>query len=502
MSFAGPIDEPAPSPVPTPTPKVRRRVSRRTVLGVAVAGGGGVAAIRLLGLTDRLGRLLPGAQRAGSQTDWVSPLGSESAKVAHLLRRTTFGATSAELESSLSAGFSKTIDRLLETAPAAPPPIPGGTDPSRLSRLSAGQLQQWWSDHMLTTATPFAERLTLFWHGHFTSDYRKVGLQNPYVYWQNLTWRDMALTDLRSMLMRVTSDPAMLRYLDLATSTGKAPNENYSRELMELFTMGSGSFKEDDVRAASKALAGWVEPKPDRSVTVVLDAKNNVTRPYPVWDKPAVGAFDPRRAFAGGSFAFLGKTDRFDTQKVIDAILAQPATAPFIAGKVAQHFVSTRPDAGYVKGLGDTFRKSRYDVKTLLRAVFTSPEFLADQNYRALVKSPVEFMVHTLKALNAPQLSKLVAAGGSNMGQSLFDPPDVGGWPNNEAWISSNTVVARVNFVSTAIAALKTLPPASDAHSLHLDSTLSPPTAKLLSGATDDKTRWFLTLASPEFQLK
>src|SRR5436189_150536 len=115
----------------------------------------------------------------------------------------------------------------------------------------------WWLDWMLRTPTPFAERMTFFWHGHFTSDFRKVNLQTPFIYWQNLTWRRMSLDNLHDMLYQVTIDPAMLRYLDLATSTGKSPNENYSRELMELFSMGVGTFTEDDVRAGAKALSGW-----------------------------------------------------------------------------------------------------------------------------------------------------------------------------------------------------------------------------------------------------
>src|SRR5205807_5468881 len=163
-----------------------------------------------------------------------------------------------------------------ETPPAPPPDLAAAKGASAAGRLDGRQLQLWWLDHMLSSATPFAERMTLFWHGHFTSDFRKVGLQTPFLYWQNLTWRDMALTDLRSMLMRVTTDPAMLRYLDLGTSTGQAPNENYSRELLELFSLGVGNYKEDDVRAAAKALAGWTEPRPNRTADVTVAA--NVTR--------------------------------------------------------------------------------------------------------------------------------------------------------------------------------------------------------------------------------
>ncbi|HEY4025360.1 MAG TPA: DUF1800 domain-containing protein [Candidatus Dormibacteraeota bacterium] len=467
------------------------------MLGTAVAGGAGIAALRVV-VYPRLDELIHGASTlTGGRADWISPLGAETAKVAHLLRRTTFGATLDDFERAASDGYARTVDRLLESTPAPAPPLAGANE----GRLNIAALQQWWVDHMLSTPTPFAERMTLFWHGHFTSDYRKVGAQFPFMHWQNLTWRDMALTDLRSMLMRVTTDPAMLRYLDLGTSTGQSPNENYSRELLELFTLGVGNYTEDDVRAGARALAGWTEPRPTGSVQVVVDAKNNVTRAQPVFDSPVTGVFTPNRAYRGGPLTFLRKTDTYDTQKVIDRILAQPAAAPFMARKVVQHFVSARVDDAYVRRLGDRFRASRYDVKTLLREVFRSPEFTADQSYRALIKSPVEFMVHTLKALNAPQLSRLVVQSAASMGQVLFDPPDVGGWPNNDAWISSNNVVARVNFISAALGQLQTPPSGADA-ARHLDTVLSPTTASLLNQAADDHSRWLLALAAPEFQLK
>src|SRR4029077_6591769 len=178
-------------------------------------------------------------------------------------------------------------------------------------------------------------------------------------------------------------------------------------------------------------------------------------------------------------------------------------TDAVIGAKVGQAFVTSQPSPSYVATLGDTFRRSKYDMKTPMRSVFMSPEFTADASYRALLKSPTEFMVHGARALGATSLGKLIVAAGSGMGQSLFDPPDVGGWPNNAAWISSNTVVERVNFVSLALAQSKgTLPSPHDAAQKHLDGVLSPQTSKLLSQAPDEKTRWFVTLASPEFQLK
>ena len=487
MSLAPSQEKVAPTNVP-----VRRGITRRQALAAALAAGVGVGAVRLLG-----GSMQSLAKpKAGTATDWVSPLGSESARVMQLLRRTSFGYTSAQLEAALSDGFSKTVDRLIETNPVEPAALAAAGTPGR---FAVGQLQQWWLDHMLSTTTPFAERMTLFWHGHFTSDYRKVA-DDTFMYWQNLTWRRMSLTNLRPMLMQVTTDPAMLRYLDLATSTGQSPNENYSRELMELFTMGPGNYSEDDVRQSAKALAGWQLPTPDSYATVTV--ANGVTRRLPVYTTQKPGVFNARRAFKG-SVTYLGKTGALDTQGVVDRILTQPATAQFIATKVVQHFVAAQPDAGYVKTLADAFRRNNYDMKTLMRAVFTSPEFSSAQSYRTLVKSPADFMVHAARALGATNLSKLIAGAGSGMGQSLFDPPDVSGWPNNESWISSNTVVERVNFVSSALGQMKTaLPSATDAPRAQLDGVLSPQTASLLNQAADDRARWFITLASPEFQLK
>jgi len=477
---------------PTPDPP-KRGVTRRQALAAAVAVGVGVGAVRLLGGALQNLNHTTTTAGAGSGTDWASPLGSESARVMQLLRRTTFGYTAAQLDAALSDGFSRTVDRLIETPPAEPPGLAAASTPG--GRFAVAQLQQWWIDHMLSTPTPFAERMTLLWHGHFTSDYRKAA-DNTFMYWQNLTWRRMAMTDLRSMLMKVTTDPAMLRYLDLATSVASSPNENYSRELMELFTMGTGNYSEEDVRQGALALTGWQLPRPDGTAPAPGTGRN-----LPVYTSQKSGVFNRRRAYAG-TVTFLGHAGALDTQGVVDRILAQKATAPFIATKIAQHFVTSRPSSTFVNRLGDAFRRSRYDMKTLMRAVLTSPEFADSSSYRSLVKSPIELMVHAARAIGDSQLSRLIAAAGSGMGQTLFDPPDVGGWPNNESWISSNTVIERVNFVTAALAQAKSLPLSRDAAIHQLDGVVGTQTAALLDQATDERTRWFVTLASPEFQLK
>jgi uncharacterized protein (DUF1800 family) len=477
------------------------------------------------------------APKLAGDVDWISPLSKESAKVTHLLRRATFGATDAELDRAQSEGFARTIERLIESpfveppvfpAPAAPRP---SASPSMAPRASAsampspksapittftvrpsataapsmgtaaptatasapavmtnttsiniGNLQSWWLDWMTKSPTPFAERMTLFWHGHFTSDYRKVGTNSPAIYWQNLTWRRMALGDFKSMLIKVTPDLAMLRYLDLAASTGRAPNENYARELLELFTMGVGNYTEDDVKAAAKALAGWRLP-----------ARTEATA--------QTGIFDTRRAYSG-AVTFLGKTGTFNTESVVDTILAHDATAPYIVRQLVTSFVTPSPSDAYVARLADRFRRSRYDTKLLMRDIFTSPEFVAPETFRSLIKSPTDFMVSTAKALGATNLSGTIRQYGSTLGQNMFDPPSVAGWGDGATWISSNTMLQRANFVTAALGSMRTAPSAARAHERHLDSVLAQGTVNEFNLARDDKSRWFAVFASPEFQLK
>jgi uncharacterized protein (DUF1800 family) len=296
----------------------------------------------------------------------------------------------------------------------------------------------------------------------------------------------------------------MLRYLDLGQSTGKAPNENYSRELMELFTMGVGTFSEDDVRAGAKALAGWREPLTQPMVDYLVARAQQNGRPAPknlVADSGKTGVFEPARAYRG-SVTYLGVTKQWDTNMVLDRIMQQDSVAPYITAKVLREFVMQDPPAAYVDRIAAAWKKSGYDIKTLMRDVFMSPEFLQPVAYRSLVKSPTELMVHVARAVEAPQLSKTIAQSGAGMGQALFDPPEVGGWPTNASWVSSNNVLTRVNFVVTTLGANQKLPAFGNAHQTHIDGIVSEPTAQLLNSATDDGTRWLILLASPEFQLK
>ena len=483
---------------------------RRAVLGAAIAGGVGIGAARLLGIRRMVEvdapQLTAEAVAKRSGLDWVSPLGDEAARVAHLLRRTTFGYTPAELEFAVYEGYQRTVDRLVETPPAEPFDLAGAEQASQTRSLRINELQQWWVDWAIRTPTPFAEVMTLFWHGHFTSDFRKVGLQSPYMYWQDRTWRRFFLRDLRSILYEVTVDPAMLRYLDLSQSTGRNPNENYARELMELYAMGSGTFSEDDVKAASAALAGWREPRTaamvDAQIAEAIKRTGSAPPRPPVADSARTGVFERGRAYSGPDLTFLGLKRKWDTSSVLDRVLEQGSVAPFITRKVLGYFVSPEIDDATVERLAERFRRSRYDMRTLMHDVLTSPELSSPKAYRALVRSPIDFMVASAKALEAPALSRMIPGQGDLMGQVLFDPPSVGGWPTNASWISSSTMLARVNFATAAVAQTRKLPSAADAHAQYLDSTLSPQTLAILNAASDDRKRWIALLCCAEFQLK
>jgi uncharacterized protein (DUF1800 family) len=480
---------------------LKRRPTRRAVLAAAVAAGAGSAGLGVLA-----GRAWRPFSAGGIPGGWPSPLQTEQGRVAHLLRRATFGVSQQALEQALQDGFDRTVDRLLEQS-AEPTSLVSPSDPAQGSTLGLNDLQRWWMHHMLSTPAPFAERMTLFWHGHFTTEYQKVGYGSPFIYWQNLTWRRLRLARLGPMLHEVTIDPAMLQYLDLsgsdASDPDQPPNENYARELMELFTMGPGGYSEADVKAAARALAGWSTPPPDATVDVVVDEQSQATEPADVWTRPLTGVFDPGAAY-GRKVTFLGRTGRLGLDQVIDQILAQPATAPFIVRKLWRYFLSPAPAADAVRRLAGSFRMAGYDVRALVRSLLKSPEAVAPDSYRALVRSPVEFMVAAALALVAePEAAAgLIADYSEPAGQALFQPPNVGGWPGGAGWISPAEMLARFNFVSALLDQVATPPPAAHAADLHLDGVLSASTAQRLRAADSDRQRWLVVLTSPEFNLK
>jgi uncharacterized protein (DUF1800 family) len=265
--------------------------------------------------------------------------------------------------------------------------------------------------------------MTLFWHDHFVSSQQKVRIARL-MYGQNAMLRTNALGNFGALLHAAAKDPAMLLYLDGAQNRKGQPNENFAREVMELFTLGEGHYTEQDVKEAARAFTGW--------------SLNRETGEYLF--RPGLHDF--------GSKTVLGRSGNFDGDAVLDILLAQSSTAEFVTAKLWREFVSPDPDASEIRRIAQAFRASSYDIKVALRAILLSDAFWARENRGTLVKSPVEFIVGTLRQLEVQPPSGLpFAIVSAGMGQNLFSPPNVKGWPGGNAWIDANTLLARKQFV-------------------------------------------------------
>ncbi len=479
----------------------RTALTRRQALGVAAAGAGGVAATALalrFGIPERLTATnrIPSVSADG----WNSPLTGSRGLAAHLLRRAGFGHTSAQLDAAASMSYEDLVESVLNQQPAA---LPVPVDITNHALINGA-----WYAHMATTQAQFPERMALFWHGVLTSDYHGSN-RLPFVYQQNLLMRTSGRSDLRSLLLAVTYDPLMMRYLNLDVSTAAAPNENYSRELMELFTLGPGGYTEDDVREGARALSG---------VRVELVDTSGNRMPAPRYDKANPSLFTQQvnalsrsgatfrgvvvpRVHDSGTKTFLGRTGNLGPSDVVDAVLAQPACAPFVTRRAMTFFATPNPSTADVNAVATQFRTSHYDIHTLMRAIFHSDAFTNPVNYRSLVRSPADYMVAAMRATGRPQLARQAVIAAPGMDQVLYNPPNVAGWPSNSGWLSSGTLLARVNFAEAASSTPGLPDPSSVVHN-ELDGVLGPDTLAAYNAAHTAAARWYALLASPEFQLK
>lgn len=342
------------------------------------------------------------------------------ARIAHLLRRAGFGASPAELERFIRMGADATVDYLLEYER-----VDDSALEERLASLTfdfsrPNDLMRWWLIRMVYTQRPLQEKMVLFWHGILTSGLSKVG-RGPLMLAQNELFRRHALGTYDTLLKAVSKDPAMLIWLDGRTNRRSAPNENYSRELMELFTMGVGNYTEEDVRESARAFSGW-------SI-----------------DREGRAAFNPRQ-HDDGVKTFLGRRGNFNGDDIVDIILEQPASHRYITRRLFEFFVYDEPSDQTVERLAATFRDSRYSIKAVMRDILTSREFYSDRAYRAQAKSPAELVAGTFRTLGVDVQRLPIEALTVQMGQRLFDPPDVSGWPGGAAWFNSTTLLHRINF--------------------------------------------------------
>jgi uncharacterized protein (DUF1800 family) len=275
---------------------------------------------------------------------------------------------------------------------------------------------------MLTSPRPLQEKLTLFWHGHFATseekvrDYRKLLIQNE-------TLRTHANGKFRDLMVAVAKDPAMLAFLDAGVNVKGAPNENFAREIMELFTMGVGHYSETDIKEAARTFTGW---NYDRLKFVVNPAQHD----------------DSMKTV-------LGQTGRFDGEQVIDILLAQPATADFIAAKLYRYFVREDLSPQLQKQLGQLLRDSRYDIAAFLETVFLSNDFYSEASMATRIKPPVELLISTYKKMELQAVPGIPDFNQQTemLGQKLFYPPNVAGWAQGRSWITPGLLLARGNVV-------------------------------------------------------
>ncbi len=344
-------------------------------------------------------------------------------ELSHLLRRAGFGASAAELDRAVRAGFDATVEALLH-----PETVADDTE-DRLDALGfdlsrADGVRQAWLHRMLYTQRPLQEKMVLFWHGHLTSSVTKLGRRaGPLMTKQLALYRAQGLGNWRDLLRAVSRDGAMLFYLDNRLNRKGAPNENYARELMELFSLGIGNYDEHDVREAARAFTGWTI---DRDGEFQVNARQHDDGPKTV----------------------LGRSGALAGDDVIDAILAQPAAATFLARKLFRFFAYDDPDPAVVDRLAGVFRDSDYDLRTLVGAILRSPEFRSDKAYHALIKSPVEYAIGSLKLLGAETVPADLPAVLRRMGQDLLNPPSVKGWDGGQAWINAATLLERSNYAN------------------------------------------------------
>ena len=282
------------------------------------------------------------------------------------------------------------------------------------------RLGLWWANRMLTTRRPLEEKLTLFWHGHFATGQNKVRDYRMMLQ-QNLMFRANASGNFRDLLVGLLKDPAMLVYLDNGENVKAHPNENFGRELLELFTMGVGNYSERDVREAARAFTGWTNDV----LVFKLDGEQH----------------------DAGQKTFLGRTGALGGEDIIDVILERQVTAEFVAAKLYRFFVREDIAEPVKVGLGRTFREGGYQLRPLLKRIFLSKDFYSGPSVATQIKGPVHLVVSTYKKMGLTEVPTIPDFGRmtASLGQSLFDPPNVAGWAAGRTWITPSTLLERGN---------------------------------------------------------
>ncbi len=360
------------------------------------------------------------------------------ATAAHLHRRAGFSPSWETLQRDLSSGPAESIDRLLNGEPKNALGTPASELEATLEQMGKqlapsadlARIQAVWLYRMIFSPYPLRERMTLFWHNHFATSNLKV--ESPLLMQrQNDLFRAHALGDFRALVQAIGKDPAMLIWLDSTINRKAKPNENYAREVMELFTLGRGHYSERDIQEAARAFTGWF---------VVRDQFEEVPRQHD-----------------SGPKSILGKTGNFDGNDIPAILLEQKSCAEFICAKLFRYFVSDTdtPSEKLLAPLAAALRESNYQIAKPVAMILRSNLFFDPSVVRRRVKSPVEFAVGTVRALevlNPTVATAAVAESCDRMGQSLYAPPNVAGWDGGPGWINSTAMLARANLALALLA--------------------------------------------------
>jgi uncharacterized protein (DUF1800 family) len=369
------------------------------------------------------------------------------AKVRHLLRRAAFGGATEWVESLSKLEPEQAVQSLLgmDAASSAGENTDGSQPASQLafertadqlssSSLAGGNaetLSSTWVYRMLQTPFPLREKLTLFWHGHFATSAEKV--EDSRMMWkQNRLLRTHALGRFEDLVQNVAQDPAMLVYLDSETNRKSHPNENFARELMELFCLGEGNYTEKDVQELSRCFTGW-------------EIKNRKFRKN-------------RYQQDRGTKEFLGTAGKFDGEEAIKVVLSQPTVPYFVCRKLVKYFVFDEPvcpDA-LLRPLAETFRESDGDIRKVVKQILSSNLFFSEHSMARKIRSPIDLCVGVLRTMECTTNTLELAKGLREVGQGLFFPPNVKGWDGGRAWINSSTLIGRSNLFQKILASEKT----------------------------------------------
>ena len=382
-------------------------------------------------------------------------------QMAHLLRRAGFGATPDELDRAMEAGYEVTVKDLLDPGP--PDVLPEDLirryhiDQSELR--GSGAAGSYWVYRMVMTSSPLREKICLFWHRVFATAATKLIQSRPLMN-QIEMFRQYGMGSLRDLLVQLSRDPAMIMWLDNQDNHKGSINENYGREILELFSMGVGSYTEDDIKECARAFTGWRVVNPDY---MSIKMRNNTARPFGYMSWQFEYDDDDHDH---GQKTFLGETGDFNGEDAVDIICKQEATARFISRHLYHYFVAdeepvpqwphTMPrDPEAIDVMTAAYFDSGYSIEAMLRAMFSSDFFKSEASHFARTKSPAEMVVGAMRlagGLEIPSSETYAAAGAcGGMGQGLLAPPSVEGWQGGSEWINTGAYVQRLNFVGKTL---------------------------------------------------